>query len=192
MRLLLIALGSVALFFPTYWLFHAAVGPNWGAAIAAVAMYVAFPALGMALWTGPRRRPDPLGDALESGNLAIDDHAVFGAVEVAETEDEGLHFFLDIGDGRTLHLSGQYLYEPVRRALFPRAHVRVLWNRSNDVTYGVLGDGEPCEILERLGPYTPEHGVGGHVPADRAVLAQPLSTVVAKLRDVTCPTPRVP
>jgi len=33
------------------------------------------------------------------------------AFGVQEFEDEGLHYFLDLGDDRVLFLSGQYLYE---------------------------------------------------------------------------------
>ena len=45
MRLLLIALASVVLFFPLYWALHPFFGANWGGWIAAFMMYIGFPTL---------------------------------------------------------------------------------------------------------------------------------------------------
>ena len=43
MKLILIALASVILFFPMYWLLHPIMGANYGAAIAALIMFLVFP-----------------------------------------------------------------------------------------------------------------------------------------------------
>tara|TARA_B100001063_G_C16339340_1_gene345999 strand:- start:119 stop:505 length:387 start_codon:yes stop_codon:yes gene_type:complete len=51
MRLLLIAIASVVLFFPLYWALHPFFGPNWGAGIAAFMMYIGFPALFLLKWS---------------------------------------------------------------------------------------------------------------------------------------------
>lgn len=57
MRLLSIALLSVMLFFPLYWALHPVLGPNWGAGLAAVMMYVGFPVALLVIfkneWDGP-------------------------------------------------------------------------------------------------------------------------------------------
>jgi hypothetical protein len=61
--------------------------------------------------------------ALEAnGLLADEDYAATRAFEVEEFEDEGMHFFVELEDGRVLFLSGQYLYdyEPDARAGKPR------------------------------------------------------------------------
>jgi hypothetical protein len=50
MRLLIIAIASVILFFPMYWMLHPFFGPNWGAGIAAFMMYIGFPALFLLKW----------------------------------------------------------------------------------------------------------------------------------------------
>jgi len=50
MRLLLIAIASVILFFPLYWALHPFFGAYWGAGIAAFMMYIAFPVLFLFKW----------------------------------------------------------------------------------------------------------------------------------------------
>lgn len=44
MKLILIALASVTLFFPMYWLLHPILGANYGAVTAALTMFLVFPA----------------------------------------------------------------------------------------------------------------------------------------------------
>ncbi|ULQ46027.1 hypothetical protein JN531_013065 [Flagellatimonas centrodinii] len=58
MRLLLIGISCVALFFPLYWALHPFAGPNWGAGIAAFMMYIGFPSLFLLKWH--RRSTHPL------------------------------------------------------------------------------------------------------------------------------------
>jgi len=71
MRFLVIAIGSIVLFFPAFWLFDAVVGPNWGAGIAAVAMYIAFPVLALTVWPAKKAPSETsLLNALEEGTLA--------------------------------------------------------------------------------------------------------------------------
>ena len=61
MRYLVIAIASVVLFFPTYWLFHAVVGPNWGPGIAVVSIFVAFPLIALNIWN---TKPSAVGNFL--------------------------------------------------------------------------------------------------------------------------------
>jgi hypothetical protein len=48
-----------------------------------------------------------------AGHVRSTTYTIRDAVAVEEQEDEGLSFYLLPDDGRTLFLSGQYLYEPV-------------------------------------------------------------------------------
>src|SRR5262245_23035882 len=48
-----------------------------------------------------------------AGFVRTTTYRVTDAVAVEEGEDEGLSYYLLLDDGRTLFLSGQYLYEPV-------------------------------------------------------------------------------
>lgn len=57
MRLVLIAIASVTLFFPLYWALHPFLGPNWGAGIAAFMMYIGFPCLFLLKWGKRSRSP---------------------------------------------------------------------------------------------------------------------------------------
>lgn len=69
-------------------------------------------------WANPLsfRRPEELLRRLEDeGALVSSDFLARRAFGVQEYDDEGLHYFLELVDGRVLFLSGQYLYdyEPV-------------------------------------------------------------------------------
>jgi hypothetical protein len=81
MRFIVIAICAVVLFFPMYWLFEAVVGPDWGAGIAAVAMYIAFPVMALKAWPGRvLQGPQSMEAALVNGTLKCAD---FDVIEVA-------------------------------------------------------------------------------------------------------------
>ena len=170
MRFIAIAIASVLLFFPTFWLFNSVVGANWGAGIAAVAMYIAFPILGMRIWRPPASHDSvSMEVALASGELGTGEYEINEVVEVEELEDEGKHFLLAISTSETLFLSGQYLYEPSERGTFPSTSIRLFWHKSLGVTYGVQCLGEPIKPKFRLSAFTEEHCDTGKVPKDREV-----------------------
>ena len=50
LRYTTIAIASIVLFFPTYWLLHPILGADVGAGVAAASMYIGFPALMLHLW----------------------------------------------------------------------------------------------------------------------------------------------
>jgi hypothetical protein len=173
MRFLVVATASVVLFFPTFWLFNAVVGPNWGAGIAAVAMYIAFPVLALRAWpAGKAASLVSMEQALARGQLAQETFEVTEAVSVLETEDEGLHFFLAVGADRTLFLSGQYLYEPTENRAFPSTRIRVYWSKETGASYGVECLGESLAPSKRL------PALSGDPPADRQLIQQSLSQAV--------------
>lgn len=58
--------------------------------------------------TSPEQRVRELESA---GLLESTDFRAVRAFEVREWEDEGLHYFIELADGRVLYLEGQYLYE---------------------------------------------------------------------------------
>ena len=65
-------------------------------------------------WVNPLVLTDPdevMRRLKEDGLLATTDFQARRAFGVQEYEDEGLHYFLELSDGRVLFLSGQYLYE---------------------------------------------------------------------------------
>ena len=64
MRLLLISILCVFLFFPAYWLFHYFVGPNWGSGIAVVLCWLVLPYLLLKKWASTRSRIFIVGNYL--------------------------------------------------------------------------------------------------------------------------------
>lgn len=65
-----------------------------------------------------RRSAAGMAREAAAGHVKSTTYTIRDAVAVEESEDEGLSFYLLLDDGRTLFLSGQYLYEPVE-AGFP-------------------------------------------------------------------------
>lgn len=65
-------------------------------------------------WANPFRRMTPeehLRLLNAKGLLVSSEFQVLRAFGVEESNDEGLHYFLELVDGRVLYLSGQYLYD---------------------------------------------------------------------------------
>ena len=92
--------------------------PSWlvGSGIAAVMLVL----MALALWLFNPRGSNPFGRMTEEehrqelerlGLLASTTFRAIRAFGVEEFEDEGLHYFVDLADGRVLFLSGQYLYD---------------------------------------------------------------------------------
>lgn len=181
MRFLTIAVGSVVLFFPLFWLFDAIVGPSWSAGIAAFAMYIAFPVLALKLWGSPKTKTLPsMESALAAGELLSVEYVVSAAVEVQESEDEGKHFYLAVGSDETLFLSGQYLCEPVERGAFPNTRILVHSHKILNFSYGVACLGEPLSDVQHYPPFTGQQFQQGSGPEDRQTFAGALSEVTKR------------
>src|SRR5438105_14334284 len=100
--------------------------------------YVALPALLLNLWPAKRQESvQSMELALAKGDLVVEEYRVSAAAELEEVEDEGAHFLLTTDTGRTLYLSGQYLYDPVGRKAFPCGHFRLYRHRLSGLVYGV-------------------------------------------------------
>ena len=170
------------LFFPAFWLFSQAVGDNWGAGIAAVAMYLAFPILMMKVWPEPRKKKsDTMREAMENGVLSSTEYEIRDVVEIEEFEDEGRHFLLDIGGDRTLVLSGQYLYEPVESGKFPSSRIRIYWHAKEGYTFGIECLGNKILPSKTIKPIAEDEDDPNRVASDRELLDQPLGKVVGLL-----------
>jgi hypothetical protein len=113
MRFVIVALASVALFFPAFWLVQAIVGPIWGGCIAAVGMYIVFPAA--ALWAWPtkvRVRSSPVADALASGNYFPFDELRLPAGESVLWKANNPTFHRSFDYGMVLTERALYMYSP--------------------------------------------------------------------------------
>jgi hypothetical protein len=177
MRFIYIAIASITLFFPAFWLFSQAVGDNWGAGIAAVAMYLAFPILMMKIWPEPKRlKEDTMYEAIEAGVLSSQEYEIKEAVEITEFEDEGCHYLLDIRNNKTLVLAGQYLYAAVESGKFPSSKIRIYWHSTEGYTFGIECLGNNILTSRTIEPK--EEIIENSMLADRELLDQPLVKVV--------------
>jgi len=77
----------------------------------------------------------------EAGEVDEAQFEIVDAIEVAEEEDEGRHFYLRLADGRVLFLSGQYLYEPVAAQRFPAARITVIRAPTSGVVLSMRPEG---------------------------------------------------
>lgn len=113
MRFAIIALASVALFFPTFWLFQGVIGPIWGGCIAAVGMYIAFPAVALRAWpTKVRTRSSPVTDALASGNYFPFEKLRLPAGESVLWKASNPTFHRSFDYGMVLTDRALYMYSP--------------------------------------------------------------------------------
>ena len=115
--------------------------------------YVVVPAILLRLWPPRTATVKSMQNALWEGELQTVDYRVLEIAQVSEQEDEGLHFLIAIGEGRTLYLSGQYLYGLVERRAFPSEAVRVFLNKITGDRYGIEPVGKPIESWSLYRPF---------------------------------------
>lgn len=133
--------------------------PSWliglGISFVMVALMV------LSLWLFNARGSNPFGRMTEQEHLqelerlGLLESTAFRATRafgVEEFEDEGLHFFLELTDGRVLFLSGQYLYdyEPnpdtgATRRLFPCTEFTVRRHKKEGYTAEIVCGGTVLE-----------------------------------------------
>ncbi|HEY3963634.1 MAG TPA: hypothetical protein VGM05_03690 [Planctomycetaceae bacterium] len=85
-----------------------------GSGLLLVAMSVGALFLFNPWWANPFRRmtaEDILRQLEAQGLVVSSDFEARRAFGIEESDDEGLHYFLELGDGRVLYLTGQYLYD---------------------------------------------------------------------------------
>ena len=182
MRVLFVAISAVILFFPAFWLFSQAVGDDWGAGMAAVFMYLWYPYFALKfLGRNDAKDLDDMGAALAKGELEVTDYKVSAYIEIEESEDEGLYFLLSVEPGKTLCLTGQYLYDVVERGNFPSTKIRLFWNNREGFTYGVEGVGNRLLPLRTMPPFTQSQWDAPELPADREVVESAIEDVADKI-----------
>lgn len=95
-------------------------------------------------------------------------YTIRDAVAVAEAEDEGLSYYLLLDDGRTLFLSGQYLYEPTDNG-FPWESFEIVHVASGSWVLRVVPRGRPIAPSWTRGPFLDAEYVSGAVPDDGTI-----------------------
>jgi hypothetical protein len=117
---------------------------------------------------------------LTSANLLeTESFAATRAFRVEEYEDEGLHYYIELSDGRVLFLSGQYLYdfEPItddpelnQERRFPCTEFTILRHKSERYVLDIRCAGQVLEPEVTAPPFGEDVWQNAAVPRDGAVL----------------------
>jgi hypothetical protein len=152
LRLLTAAIAGFLVFVVTTYFVQRADEPFFIILFGTLSTFVLAPWLVLRIWPPA----DPAKRAARAGKLEVREFNVVRAWQIAELEDEGLHFVLELGSGGTLFLSGQFLYEPVAKGVFPCAELKVsVDSRTKDVL-ALDCAGERIEIVDTLDAFTDE------------------------------------
>jgi hypothetical protein len=103
-----------------------------------------------------------------AGTVRSTTYRISDAVAVAEQEDEGLSYYLLLDDGRTLFLSGQYLYEPTDLG-FPWETFEVVHVASGSWVLRIVPLGPPIAPSWTRGPFSAVERRSGAIPADGTI-----------------------
>lgn len=144
--------------------------------------YVIIPAYLLHIWpVEPKQKPLSVETALWEGNLATTEYEVGDVAQIEETEDKGFHFLVATKGGKTLFLSGQYLYNLVDRKLFPSERVRVFRNRVTGMPYGIEPAGSPLKDWPAYEALSESQAAEEMVLLDGEVYEQSISAIVERL-----------
>lgn len=144
--------------------------------------YVVFPAILLQIWPAPKgKKFKSMQDALWDGELLTVEYEARTVAQIEELEDEGLHFLVTIDGGQTLCLSGQYLYGPVERNVFPSERIRVFKNRVTGLFYGIEPLGKALDTWTIYDPFTVERAKSDFMVQDGELYAQPIMEIVTTL-----------
>ncbi len=130
---------------------------------------------------GLRSREDAVLELEAKGLLeALCFHAT-RAFQVEELEDEGSHYFIELGDGSVLFLTGQYLYEyesgdtgddseQSGRRLFPCTEFTVRTHKVKGYTVDLVCAGTVLEPEVVTPPFTENDYREERIPKDRTII----------------------
>jgi hypothetical protein len=142
-----------------------------------VVAYLLFNARDRKLW--PRvSHEERMRQLEEQGLVESTDFQALRAFEMQELEDEGMHYFVELTDGRVLFLSGQYLYDygPIsddprhnRPRTFPCTDFTVKRHKKAGYVVDLVNRGSPLEP-EASGSFTTDDYRSERVPEDGEIL----------------------
>lgn len=124
------------------------------------------------------------------GLLVSEEFSVRRAFEVEEYEDEGLHFYLELDDGRVLFLCGQYLYdyqeisddpELNQKATFPCARFEVRRHKTEHWVHSIVCHGAYMKPEAKLPHYSRAYQKAFGVPSDGEIFAVPYDELRAQI-----------
>ena len=115
---------------------------------------------------------------LDAGYVQSTIYRITDAVAVEEQEDEGISYYLLLDDGRTLFLSGQYLYGPAEDG-FPWKSFEVLRVPPTNWVLRVVPLGPPVTPSRTRGPFSEDELSSSVIPADGAIEQQDFDALKA-------------
>jgi hypothetical protein len=135
------------------------------AAVASVAWYLR---VQRRLRSNHRALTDRIDGELATGTLTSTTYTIRDVVAVEEAEDEGLSYYLLLDDGRTLFLSGQYLYEPAL-AGFPWESFEIVRVTSGGRVLDVLPRGPSIRPSAIRPPFSAAEYTSGKLAQDGTI-----------------------
>jgi hypothetical protein len=136
---------------------------------------------------------EQLAQELEAQDLLTSKQfSVTRAFEVEEFEDEGLHYYLELSDGRVLFMTGQYLYdyEPIDETgdggpdprRFPCTDFVVRRHRAEGYVVDIQCGGHILEPEVTAPPFGEDVWREGGIPPDGAILMNASYDEIKRLR----------
>ena len=119
---------------------------------------------------------DRITSELATGTLTSTTYTIRDVVAVEEAEDEGLSYYFLLDDGRTLFLSGQYLYGPALEG-FPWESFEIVRVTSGGRVLDVLPRGPSIRPSATRHPFTGEDYTSEKLPQDGAIATIDFSSV---------------
>lgn len=112
---------------------------------------------------------------LALGNAETCTVEVRQAVEVQEFEDEGMGFYLETDEGKTLFLQGQYLYDLKG---FPSTRIEITRALKSRTVLELKCLGLPMTISSKLPPFSPKDHESGRAHYDGDVINKNIHEIV--------------
>jgi hypothetical protein len=160
--------------------------PSWVVGAGTALFMLVFVVLAMWLfnpkgadWVRGKTAEEHKRELEQSGLLESTDFRATRAFGVEEFEDEGLHYFLELANGRVLFLSGQYLYdyEPIaddpeltQSRRFPCTEFTVRRHKSEGYVVEILCGGTVLEPEVMAPPFSEKVWKANGVPEDGQIL----------------------
>jgi len=107
---------------------------------------------------------------LEQGIMEVLTVEATKAVKVEEFEDEGIGFYLDIGEGKVLFLQGQYLYDDETEHQFPCTRFTLMRAPYTGTIFDLKCEGTYFEPVHTNPAFNIKEYKTGQVPCDGQVL----------------------
>lgn len=172
--------------------------PSWlaGAGISACMLVLS----AVALWLFNPRGSDPFGrksaeehlrELEQRGLLESAEFRAARAFGVEEFEDEGLHYFVELTDGRVLFLSGQYLYdyEPItddpalnQPRKFPCSEFTVRRHKTEGYVVEIVCGGTVLEPESIAPPFGRRDWRENRIPEDGQVISETTYDELKRMR----------